>query len=150
TEEQKAEAARARELKALNPPVKSDPILAQCVNLLMKDGKKAQAERILARTLYLLHLKSRKDPVHVLKEALDLLAPLTKVRKKRVTGAKSVDMPVPLNERQRIRQAFVWMRDASAGFASRDIAVRLSEEIWNTYNGTSSSFARREAIYKSA
>lgn len=63
-------------LKDVPIPAKFDPILKHVTNMIMRDGKREKAERILSRALYLVHCQTRSDPIKILKDNLDQLSPL--------------------------------------------------------------------------
>ena len=81
-----------------------DELVELCTNHLMRDGKKATAEKIL-QTMFLRILEHypRRHPVTVLAEALDRNAPILKNMNDRTTALKLQITPVPLFEKQRIR-----------------------------------------------
>lgn len=137
-------------LKNVPLPKREDPILQQITNIIMRDGKKQLAERIISRALYLVFLQTRKDPINLLKKSLDDLAPLMIVKTFNTGVAKAAVIPVPLTLRQRTRIAWKWVIDASKNRASSDFAVRLAEEIVAVSNGLGSAFDKRDQIHKTA
>ena len=137
-------------LKGVPLPKRQDPILQQITNIIMRDGKKQVAERIISRALYLTFLQTRKDPIELLKKSLDELAPLMLVKTFNTGVAKAAVVPVPLSKRQRTRIAWKWVIDASKGRASSDFAVRLAEEIVAVSKGLGSAFDKRDQIHKTA
>lgn len=147
SEEQSAEVAA---LKGKPLPQHRDEVLDLCVNLIMKGGKKDQARKYLNRALYIIYLKTRTDPVQLLKKALDTAAPLVITKTVKTGFAKNYIVPVPLSARQRNRMAFLWILDSSDSRASNDFAVRLAEEILNVYNGNSRILEKRVLSHKLA
>lgn len=141
---------KAEELAEKPIPVKSDPILEHCTNMIMKDGKKAKAQRTMARALYIVRLQLRKDPVEVLKDTLERMSPLMAIRTQKSRAAKAIVMPVPLTQRQRHRTAFLWILDGASKRRSSDFEVRLGEEIIAAYEGKSSGYDKRLQIHKTA
>ncbi|KAG0669067.1 hypothetical protein C6P45_004139 [Maudiozyma exigua] len=137
-------------LKNVPLPKREDPILQQITNIIMRDGKKQLAEKIISRALYLVFLQTRKDPINLLKKSLDDLAPLMIVKTFNTGVAKAAVIPVPLTLRQRTRIAWKWVIDASKNRASSDFAVRLAEEIVAVSNGLGSAFDKRDQIHKTA
>ncbi|SMN21031.1 similar to Saccharomyces cerevisiae YJR113C RSM7 Mitochondrial ribosomal protein of the small subunit, has similarity to E. coli S7 ribosomal protein [Maudiozyma saulgeensis] len=137
-------------LKGVPLPKRQDPVLQQITNIIMRDGKKQIAERFISRALYLVFLQTRKDPIELLKNSLDELAPLMIVKTFNTGIAKASIIPVPLSKRQRTRIAWKWVIDASKNRASSDFAVRLAEEIVAVSKGLGSAFDRRDQIHKTA
>ena len=137
-------------LKKIPIPRRGDPILEHVTNMIMRHGKKERAERILSRALYIVFCQTRKDPVKVLKEALDVLAPLMIVKTFKTGVAKATVVPVPLNQRQRFRLAWKWIAESSAKRSSSEFSVRLGEELVSVFNGNSAGFEKRDSIHKTA
>ncbi|EGW31149.1 uncharacterized protein SPAPADRAFT_63061 [Spathaspora passalidarum NRRL Y-27907] len=131
-------------------PLRTDPTIDYLVNLLMRHGKKQLARKTLSRALYIVHLKLRKDPIEVLKQTLDQLAPIVKTSTLKTNTAKNVIIPVPLNEKQRLRFAWLWILEGAEKKKSSDISVRLAEEIIQSYEGKSSGYDKRALMHKQA
>ncbi|QLG71448.1 hypothetical protein HG535_0B04900 [Zygotorulaspora mrakii] len=137
-------------LKDFAIPERHDAILGHITNMIMRHGKKQRAEKILSRALYLVFCQIRKDPVEVLKKALDDLAPLMMVKTFNTGVAKAAVIPVPLNQKQRHRIAWKWIVEGTQKRASSDFAVRLGEELVSVYKGNSSGFEKRDQLHKTA
>lgn len=131
-------------------PGKIDSVVQHCTNMIMKDGKKAKSQRIMARALYIVRLQLREDPVEVLKKTLDQMGPLMELKTFKTRVAKNLTVPMPLNARQRNRRAFLWIIDGSEKRRSKDFAVRLAEEIISAYEGKSSGYEKRLQMHKAA
>ncbi|CAH6721778.1 37S ribosomal protein S7, mitochondrial [[Candida] jaroonii] len=131
-------------------PIETIPVVDQLVNLIMRDGKKSKARRIVSRALYIVYLRLRKDPVVVLKDTLEQLSPLLATKTEKTGTAKNRIVPYPLSEKQRYRYAFLWMLDSASKKKSSDYSVRLAEEIINSYEGKSSGYEKRAQMHKTA
>ena len=147
SEQQKQE---AEEILDLPQPSHKDEVLELCVNLIMKNGKKDQARKFVNRALYLIYLKTRSNPVDILKSALDTAAPLVITKTVKTGFAKNFIVPVPLTSRQRNRMAFLWILDSSDSRASNDFSVRLAEEILNVSEGNSRIMEKKALSHKLA
>jgi small subunit ribosomal protein S7 len=142
--------AKYESLKDKPVPGKTDSVVQHCTNMIMKDGKKAKAQRLMARALYIVKLQLRQDPVEVLKETLDKMGPLMQLKTYKTRVAKNLTVPAPLNARQRNRRAFQWIIEGSEKRRSKDFAVRLGEEIISAYEGKSSGYEKRLQMHKAA
>ncbi|EMG47921.1 RSM7 37S ribosomal protein S7 [Candida maltosa Xu316] len=131
-------------------PLRTDPTVDNLVNLIMRHGRKARAQKIVSRALYIVQMKLRQDPIEVLKETLDKLAPVVNTKTVSTGVAKRKIVPIPLNEKQRNRFAIRWILDASDNRKSDDFAVRLAEELINAYQGKSSGFDKKAQMHKQA
>ena len=152
-------------------------IVDQVTNLMMKDGKKSVAQRNMAVILSTFRTSPAPtypsnralvpgappanhlplDPVSYLKVALDSVSPLLKLRSQRgaAGGGVALQIPVPLAERQRRRQAFMWVLDAvkkkqNRGSGRDTFAHRVAAELISVVEGKSSIWTKRDAIHKLA
>lgn len=145
TEQQSIKAA---ELAGVAVPVKTDPIIQYLTNMIMRHGRKARAQRIMSEALYLVHLQTRQDPVALIKVTLEKMAPVLRLRRYTDGGARAEMIPVPLNERQRLRHAWTWIVDASDKRPSKSFSVRLAEEILAASKGSGSGFDKKDQLHK--
>ncbi|CAL9734290.1 small ribosomal subunit protein uS7m [Monosporozyma servazzii] len=137
-------------LKGTPLPLRKDPVLEHVTNMIMRDGKKQVAERIISRALHLVYVQTRKDPVELLKKSLDDMAPLMITKTFNTKVAKSAVIPVPLNQRQRNRIAWKWIVEGANKRVSSEFAVRLGEELVAVSKGVGSGFEKRDQIHKMA
>lgn len=140
----------SEELKGKGLPKQKDEVLELAVNIIMKDGKKEVARKHLNRTLYLLFLETRSNPVEKLKEALDIVAPIVVTKTVKTGFAKNYTVPVPLTQRQRNRMALLWILNSSDSKASNDFSVRLCDEILHVLSGKSSLMDKKVLSHKMA
>lgn len=131
-------------------PLPSNPTIDNFTNLIMRDGKKSKAQNILSRALYIVYLKTRKDPLVILEETLDKMAPLMATKVQKTGAAKNRTVPYPLKKRQRNRYPITWILEGATKKKSPDYSVRLAEEIISAYEGKSSGYDRKAQMHKSA
>ena len=70
-----------------------DVVLAKLMNILMYDGKKSVAERIVYGALDRISDRAKRDPVPVFHEALDNVKPSVEVRSRRVLAVRPIRFP---------------------------------------------------------
>ena len=128
-----------------------DELVSLCTNHIMRDGKKATAEKIMQEMFMLILGKyPRMHPVTLFAEALDKNAPLFK-HLSATTGAKTITVPVPLNERQRIRAGwYSIIRPAAKGGSAIPFCQRLADEVIKAYEGRSGGLQNRLSEHKKA
>lgn len=131
-------------------PLLTIPVVDNLVNLIMRHGKKSKAKKIVSRALYIIYLKLRKDPVVILHETLEKLAPLMATKVEKTGNAKNKVVPYPLKQRQRYRYAILWILDGATKKKSSDYSVRLAEEIISAYEGKSSGYEKKAQMHKLA
>ncbi|TKY84539.1 hypothetical protein EX895_006441 [Sporisorium graminicola] len=130
-------------------PPKTDPTLEFLTNLLMKDGKKAQAQRFTTRTLSIISTMTNSNPLPLIHDAITRTAPLVKLQSKK-QGGKSLQVPVVLTQRQSTRKALTWIIDASKKRPDRELERRLAAEFLAVVEGTSNAIAKKEEQHRIA
>ncbi|WFD19480.1 hypothetical protein MCAP1_001710 [Malassezia caprae] len=128
-------------------PPRQDPLLHFLVNLLMRDGKKASAERYIADMLGHMAKLTNSDPLPLVYEAVELAKPILRMQSRK-QGGKTMQVPIPLNARQSTRRALVWIIDASNRRSDRSISRRLAVEMLAILEGNSSVLSRKEEQHK--
>ncbi|KAF9171705.1 hypothetical protein BGX21_007084 [Mortierella sp. AD011] len=130
--------------------LEDNPILKQLVNTIMKDGKKARAQRFVADALLEIRSRTQTDPYQVVLDAIELASPilkLTPIKK----GSKVLQVPNPMTERQRRRKAIVWILEASDKRKGEHyFKDRLASEFLAVVNGNSGALAKKNQQHKMA
>ncbi|KAG0252025.1 hypothetical protein DFQ27_008321 [Actinomortierella ambigua] len=128
-----------------------NPVLSQLVNTIMKDGKKARAQRFVADALLEIRARTQSDPYEIVLDAIAQTCPilkLTAIKK----GSKVLQVPTPMTERQRRRKAIVWILEASDSRkrSEKYFGDRLASEMLAVVNGNSGALRKKEALHKMA
>lgn len=131
--------------------VPKDEVVSQLVNTLMRDGKKARAQRLISDSMKHLSKKisAETDPYTVLLEAIETASPLLKLSSTK-KGSKVVHVPTALRDRQRRRRAIVWMLDASKKRGEKSFEERFAAEVYDVSQGTSSVLQKKQQVHKQA
>lgn len=131
-------------------PPREDPVVKALTNMIMRDGRKAKAEKVVQRALYMVYLRTRQNPVQLLTTTLDKLAPVVTTRVEKTGFAKNKVVPVPLTKKQRNRMAITWILDGASKKKSNDGAVRLAEEIVAAYEGKLLGYEKLAQMHRTA
>ncbi|BGP17459.1 hypothetical protein JCM10213_003258 [Rhodosporidiobolus nylandii] len=139
------------------PPRPTDPaavdpdaeLLGVLARLTMRDGKLARTHAHLADMLAQLQLSTSSPPLPVLKKALELASPSIRIVGRR-QGTKVLQTPQPLTEKQRRRQAWKWIVEASDKRQSVEKAFgkRLALEVLAVLSGQSEALKKRETRHQ--
>jgi len=121
-------------------------ILKRVTTLLMKAGKKTQAEKILKNILLKISLKGY-SPQNIFVLAINNVKPLIEVRNIRVKG-KSFQVPVPVSKSRQLNLAIKTILKSSSG--KKDIENTLVEELINSSLNKSLSVKTTVSLYKLA
>jgi len=126
-----------------------DVVLAKLMNILMYDGKKSAAERIVYGALDRAADKTKRDAVQLFHEALDNVKPAIEVRSRRVGGA-TYQVPVEVRPERRQALAIRWLINAARGRNENTMEERLSGELLDAANNRGSAVKKREDTHRMA
>ncbi|GBC93828.1 30S ribosomal protein S7 [bacterium HR15] len=136
-------------------PVPPDPIydsvlVTKFINRLMRDGKKAVAERIFYKAMEIIEQKTGKPALEVFEQAIENVAPQVEVRPRRV-GGQTYQVPIEVNPDRRRSLAIRWIVQAVQRKKSgRPAEERLAQEILDAYNRTGVAYKKREDTHRMA
>lgn len=141
---------RAEKREVTPDPKFNQKIVSRFINILMTDGKKWNAEKIIYGSMDILQQKTQKaDVMEVLNKALENVRPLLELKSRRVGGA-TYQIPVEVKGDRGSQLAMRWMRNAARGRKGKPMQQRLADEILDAYNGQGTSVKKREEIHKMA
>lgn len=115
------------------------------INMIMKDGRKNQARRHFYQAVELAQVMLKADPLPLLKEVFDDVAPVCVIKSTPV-GARKVQYPVPITERQRRRIVWKWSVDNAEKRPNRSFSVRLGEEIASVIKSKGSALMEKTLV----
>ncbi|MGB8339091.1 MAG: 30S ribosomal protein S7 [Burkholderiales bacterium] len=123
--------------------------VSKFVNVLMKEGKKAVAERIIYGALEQIQKKSGKDPIEVFVTALNNARPMVEVKSRRVGGA-NYQVPVEVRSTRRTALAMRWLREAARKRGEKSMGMRLAAELIEAAEGRGGAIKKREEVHRMA
>ena len=136
--------------REINPdPIYGSVLVTQITNRIMTRGKRSLAEHIVYDALSTVADRTGKDPLPVLKRAIDNIKPLLEVRSRRVGGA-TYQVPVEVQSRRGTALAIRWLVTFSRNRRERSMPDRLAGEILEASGGTGGAVKRREDMHKMA
>ena len=124
-------------------------LVTQVQNRILTRGKRTLAEGIVYDALAKVGEKTGKEPLVILKKAVDNIKPLLEVRSRRVGGA-TYQVPVEVNSRRSTTLAIRWMVTFARKRKERSMADRLAAEILDASGGAGAAVKRREDMHKMA
>ena len=123
--------------------------LTKFMNVLMIDGKKSVAERIVYGALEQIEKKTGKAAIEVFNEAIANAKPIVEVKSRRVGGA-NYQVPVEVRPDRRTTLGLRWLVNYSRLRGEDTMEVRLAKEIMDAANNTGASVKKREDTHKMA
>jgi len=123
--------------------------LAKFMNVVMLDGKKAVAERIVYGALDQITKKTGKDPIEVFVSAIGNVKPLVEVKSRRVGGA-NYQVPVEVRPSRRLALAMRWVREAARKRGEKSMDLRLAGELLDAAEGRGGAMKKRDEVHRMA
>jgi len=119
-------------------------LMKKFVNHIMVGGKKAKAEYIFTRSLFLVKLKEGQNPVVVFLKALNFSKPWVEVRSVRRGGA-TYQIPVPLRGKRAISLSIKWVLQAARKKKSV-LSLSLANVLVEASKNQGESVKKKESI----
>lgn len=134
----------------LPDPKFGSELLTKFMNMLMRDGKKSKAERIVYGALSEIGDRQKtENPIGVLESALENVRPTVEVKSRRVGGA-TYQVPVEVRAVRRTTLAMRWLIDAARKRGENTMASRLGGEIMDAAEYRGSAVKKREDTHRMA
>ena len=131
-----------------DPKYRSE-VLAKFINIVMKDGKKSTAEKILYGAIDLIEEKQKSDGMEVVVKALENVAPMVEVKSRRVGGA-TYQVPVEVRAVRQKALAMRWLSDAARKRGEKSMAQKLAGELMDAAENRGTAVKKREDTHRMA
>jgi small subunit ribosomal protein S7 len=145
----------SRRRQATKRHVDPDPrhgstLISSLINIVMLNGKKAVAQRIVYSAIEKMAEKLEKgNPVDLVLGALENIRPKIEVKSRRVGGA-TYQVPIEVAFERQQSLAFRWVVNAASSRKGTPMAEALANELIDAYNNTGSVVKKREETHKMA
>lgn len=123
--------------------------LAKFMNVIMLDGKKSTAEKIVYGALELVAERTKKDPMEIFDGALDNISPVVEVKSRRVGGA-TYQVPVEVRPNRRTALAMRWIVEAARKRSEKSMGQRLAGELAEAADKRGNAYKKREDVHRMA
>jgi small subunit ribosomal protein S7 len=133
----------------LPDPKHKSELLAKFINMLMEDGKKSVAERIIYGALDQMVEKKGGEPIEMLGRAMENVRPAVEVKSRRVGGA-TYQVPVEVRPARRNSLAMRWLIDAARKRSEKSMAHRLAGELMDAAESRGSAVKKKEDTHRMA
>lgn len=139
----------AQKREILPDPKYNSTLVSRFISVILKDGKKAVAERICYGAFNILKEKTGSEPLKVFKTAIDNVKPLVEVKPRRVGGA-TYQVPMEVRPHRKIALAFRWIVSYARQRKEKTMRERIAAELFDAYNNTGSSVKKKEDTHRMA
>lgn len=133
----------------LPDPKFGNVVVAKFINMLMVDGKKSVAEKVVYQALESAAQKKKIEAVAVLEEALDKVRPAVEVKSRRVGGA-TYQVPVEVRPIRQNALAMRWLIEAARKRNEKSMAERLANEFVEAMEERGSAVKKRDDTHRMA
>ena len=124
-------------------------MIARFINIVMLDGKKSVAERIVYGAIEEIEAKGNAEPLAAVEKALENVAPAVEVKSRRVGGA-TYQVPVEVRAKRQQALAMRWLIDAARKRGENTMPRRLAGELLEAMEERGSAVRKREDTHRMA
>ncbi|MFA4853869.1 MAG: 30S ribosomal protein S7 [Candidatus Omnitrophota bacterium] len=141
---------KAQEKNILADPKFNSKVVAKFINMVMLEGKKSIAERMVYGAFAIVEKNlNEPDILKVFYKALDNARPRLEVKPRRVGGA-TYQVPIEVRQERGTSIALRWIRDFSQNRKGKPMQEKLADEIIAAYKGEGSAIKKRDDTHKMA
>ena len=134
----------------LPDPLYNSQLVTKFVNVVMKDGKKSVAERILYDALEVIRQRTNDDPMKVFKKAIENVKPALEVKSRRV-GGSNYQVPIEVNPNRRLSLSIRWLVSlARSRGDGKTMVEKLANELLDAANLRGGAVKKREDVHRMA
>ncbi len=135
--------------ETLPDPKFGSDMIARFISMIMRDGKKSVAERIMYGALEQMVSKKGGEPLNVLEAAMENVRPIVEVKSRRVGGA-TYQVPIEVRPSRRNTLAMRWLIDAARKRSEKSMALRLAGELMDASESKGSAVKKKEDTHRMA
>ena len=143
-----------RRRRAPKRDIKTDPkydslVVGNLVNIIMRDGKKSIAQKIIYDAFDIVAERTKEDPIKAFFAAVDNSRPRMNVKPRRIGGA-TYQVPLEVTKEKGISIAIRWIKDSALKKKGKPMKIKLAEEIISAFKGEGPVIKKKEDTHKMA
>ena len=123
--------------------------VAKFVNILMLNGKKSTAEKIIYKAIDEIHRKKSRDGLDVFIEAIEHVKPPVEVKSRRVGGA-TYQVPVEVRPVRQAALAMRWIIESARKRGEKSMINKLAGELMDAAESKGAAIKKREDTLRMA
>lgn len=141
---------RRAERRPVQPdPLYNDVLVSKFINMIMWDGKKSKAQKIVYNAFEYIRQKLDKDPLEIFKQAVENVRPILEVRPRRVGGA-TYQVPMEVQEPRKTSLALRWIIAAARSRKGKPTYLKVAEELLDAYENKGIAIKKKEDTHRMA
>lgn len=133
----------------LPDPLYDSQLVSKFINVVMDDGKKSTAERILYDALDLIKERGEEDPLGVFKRAIENVKPAVEVKSRRV-GGSTYQVPVEVRPNRKLALSMRWVIQAAKSRNEKTMKQRLAGELMDAAENRGNAIKKKEDTHRMA
>ena len=143
---------RRREIakrEVLPDPLYNSQLVTKFVNVVMRDGKKSVAERILYDALEVIRERTQDDPMKVFKKAVENVKPSVEVKSRRV-GGSNYQVPVEVRPSRKLALSMRWIIQSAQKRGEKTMKLKLAGELSEAAENRGGAMKKKEDTHRMA
>lgn len=141
---------RAEKRTVIPDPKYKNVLVARFINVIMQQGKRSVAEKIVYRSFEIIGEKAGgKPPLEVFQKALDNARPLLEIKPRRIGGA-TYQVPIDVKPERGISIAMRWIRNFARNKKGKPMEIKLADELFDAFKGEGAAIKKRDETHKMA
>ncbi|MFA6424139.1 MAG: 30S ribosomal protein S7 [Candidatus Magasanikbacteria bacterium] len=124
-------------------------LVAKFTNFLMERGKKSVAQDIFYSAMDKIATDTKKDPIKIFEEAINVIRPQVEVRSRRVGGA-NYQVPLPVRGERQNALAFRWIIGAARNKKGQPMFQKLATVLMDAQQNTGDAVKKRDDVHRMA
>ena len=141
---------KAQGKEILQDPKFNSKIVGKFINMVMLEGKKSIAEKIVYNAFEIIKKQlNEPDALKIFHKAIDNVRPRVEVKPRRVGGA-TYQVPIEVRQERGTSIALRWIRDFAKIKKGKPMDEKLAEEIITAYKSEGSAIKKRDDTHKMA
>jgi small subunit ribosomal protein S7 len=133
----------------LPDPLYNSQLVTKFVSVLLEDGKKSVAERILYDALAVIRERTEEDPVKVFKKAIENVKPAVEVKSRRV-GGSTYQVPVEVRPNRRLALSLRWILESARRRGEKTMNLRLAGELLDAAENRGAAIKKKQDTHRMA
>jgi len=135
--------------EVLPDPLFNSQLLTKFVNVVMRDGKKTVAEKILYQALETVRQRTQDDPMKVFKKAVENVKPAVEVKSRRV-GGSNYQVPVEVRPARRLALSMRWIIQSAEKRGEKTMRLKLAGELLDAAENKGGAMKKKEDTHRMA
>ncbi len=143
---------RRREVQKRLPipdPLYNSGLVTSFIAVIMKQGKKSTAERLVYQALKKIEERTSDDPLKVFKKAIDNVKPTLEVKSRRV-GGSNYQVPIEVRPERRTALALRWLANFARARPEKTMVEKLANELLDASQNRGVAVKKREDTHRMA